>query len=229
MVEKKGNGIIRFYHKHPVLMNIIFIIITGLLLTWILVGPFLGRLTRHGDTATVPGVKGMPIHSAINMLIDGEFEVQIDSIYDKNSRPGSVTEQSPIQGATVKDGRTIYLTYACFNPKLVKVPMYYNMSRRQATAAFEEIGLTNITVKEVPSEHADLVLSARYNGLILQPGKEIPIGASIVIEVGAGFGDEYYEEEITVGDSIHALTPEEADAEYIRELEEELNPAAFDL
>lgn len=229
MTEKKKGGFVRFYHKHPVLMNIVFIVITGLFLTWILVGPFLGRLTRHGDTTTVPGVKGLPIHTAIGMLVDGGFEVQVDSIYDKNSRPGTVTEQSPIQGATVKDGRTIYLTYACFNPKLVKVPMYYNMSRRQATAAFEEVGLSNITVREVPSEHADLVISAKYNGLILQPGKEIPVGAQIVLEVGAGYGDDYYEEEVIIDDSNNALTPEEADAEYLKELEEELNPAAFDL
>lgn len=228
MAEKKSNGFASFYHKHPVFMNIVFIILTGIILTWLLVGPFLGRLTRHGDTATVPGVKGLPVNTAITMLTDGGFEVQVDSIYDKNSLPGTVTEQSPIQGATVKDGRTIYLTYACFNPKLVKVPMYYNMSRRQALAAFEEVGLTNLTVREVPSEHADLVLSAKYNGLILQPGKDIPIGASITIEVGAGFGDEY-EEEITVGDSIHSLTPEEADAEYLRELENEFNSVDFDL
>ena len=211
------------YHKHPVFFNFIFAIFAGLVITWFLADPFLNLLTRHGSNAVVPDVKGMKLPDAVQVLADGGFEVHLDSVFDSKTVPGIITEQSPVGNAKVKDGRAVYLTYSCYSPKLSRVPMYYNMSRRQAQSAFEEAGFTNITIKEIPSEHANLVYSAKYNGLILQPNKEIPVDARIIIEVGVGSDgvESYYEEEIVADDSLN----NEVDSVdmFIRSLEQQFN------
>lgn len=211
------------YHKHPVFFNLIFAIIAGLALMWFLADPFLSLLTRHGAVAVVPDVKGMQLPEAVNALADGGFDVHLDSIFDSKTKAGTITEQSPVGNAKVKDGRTVYLTYSCYSPKLSRVPMYYNMSRRQAQSAFEEAGFLNVSIKEIPSEHANLVYSAKYNGLILQPNKEIPVDAHIVIEVGVGTEgvESYYEEVIDVDDSL-ANEVDSVDV-FIRSLEQQLN------
>lgn len=192
--EKKQNPLAAFYRKHPILSNVVFIMATALILVWFLLGPFLSMLTHHGENAIVPDVKGMQLNNAVSVLADGGFSVELDSIYTSQRQPGIVIEQSPVGQAKVKEGRTVYLTYSCYSSKLVRVPMYYNMSRRQAMSAFEEAGFRNLTVKEIPSEHENLVFSAKYNGLILQPNKEIPVDARIVLEVGARQDDEVIDE-----------------------------------
>lgn len=202
--------------RHPIISNIIMIIITGAILVWLFGVVFLKMWTKHDDNVVVPQLEGMKADIAASILTRNGFEVELDSIYDATASPGTVIAQSPRENSVVKPGRAIYLRYVCFTPKLVTVPDYYNMSRRSAVAAFENIGLTDITVKEVPSDVAGIVLGARYNGVILTPGKKIPLGASISIEVGAGAEGQYDEYS---SDTEELILPEDSDEEFIENLD----------
>ena len=177
-----------FNKKHPIIFTLILILIA----LWgicTLAMFFLDEWTHHGEQVQVPLVKGLSYTEAADRLYAEDFTVEItDSIFDSSMRPGTVVEQSPIFGANVKPGRTVYLTVVAFTPKMVTVPYYLNSSLRQGRSMFEGLGFKRVDVRMVPSEYKDLVLGAHYNGLPLTPGMRIPITAKITLEVGLGYG-----------------------------------------
>ena len=180
-----------FRKRHPVLMNLLYIILTGSLLIWMLLW-FLDFWTFHGEERVVPDVKGQTYESAAgNVDISGLNAIISDSVFDSYSRPGTVVEQTPIPGARIKKGGNVYLTVVAFSPKLITVPDFYNVSARQARSMFEGIGIKEIREVPVTSEYAGLVLGAKFNGVALQPGARIPISAVVTIEVGTGYGESF--------------------------------------
>lgn len=211
-----------FIKNHPVLCNFIGVIVTFVALIWMVDVFFLRPFSRHGDEEAVPLVKGLNVDVAIAALHQGGFEVELDSLQGDMGAPGTVVNQSPRENSFVKPGRTIYLRYICYNPRLIKIPPYYGMSRRMALKAFNEAGITNISIKEIPSQDPDLVLAVKYNGQFLTPGKEIPHNAHIVIEVGKQF--DTFQRPGIVGDSIDGesyeerILPEDDDAQFIESL-----------
>lgn len=180
----------QFRKGHPIVMNLIYIMLAGVALTWLMLW-FLDGWTLHGEFRQVPQVKGLSLGEAGRQLSDGDFRMEVmDSVFESGHAPGTVVEQTPHSGSNVKPGRTVYLTIAAFSPKMVTVPDFRNVSSRQGRSMFEGLGLKSVTVTEVPSEYKDLVLGARCNGAELQPGARIPVSAAVVIEVGAGISEE---------------------------------------
>lgn len=147
--------------------------------------------THHGDYITVPDVKGMVYESAQASLDDEGFDVVLqDSVYENGKKPGEVVDQNPSAGSNVKPGRTVYLTINAFSPRTVKVPQLTDISVRQATTTLQGLGITNITIRKVPSEYQDLVLSASCNGKRLLPGMRIAVASEVVLEIGEGYVEE---------------------------------------
>lgn len=176
-----------FVKRHPVLMNLVYIIVTGFVLIMMLLW-FLDYWTFHGQERAVPDVKGEPYAvAASNIDVAGMRAEITDSVFDSYSRPGTVVEQIPIPGAKIKKGGTVYLTVVAFSPKLVTVPDFYNVSVRQARSMFEGVGIKEIREQAVASEYQGLVLGAKFNGVTLEPGARIPVSAIVTLEVGSGF------------------------------------------
>lgn len=189
---------IDFTRQHPVLMNIIYIIITAFILVWLLL-LFLDSWTHHGDEATVPSLKGQSVELAGMNLANEGFHCEImDSVFETTQRPGTVVEQSPRAGARVKPGRTVYLTIVAYSPKMVTVPDFMNVSRRQGRSMFEGLGL-EVNIVTVASEYKDLVLGARSGNTRLRPGQRIPVSSEITLEVGGGIDPEETEGDPTSG------------------------------
>lgn len=214
-----------FVKWHPVLFNLIAAIIASVVALWLLGVVFLGIWTNHGDTVIVPQVKGLQVDIAKNALQNGGFEVVLDSLYDSNSRPGMVVDQSPRENSKVKEGRTIYLRYICYNPKKIQIPQYQGLSERSVAATLAALGIRTITPKYITG-NPDEVLGIRYNGLLLHPGDEVPVGASLIIEVGRiqnGADQSYYEEPIVYYNTPEGeeeyIMPEDIDEEYINSLD----------
>ncbi|MDE6402698.1 MAG: PASTA domain-containing protein [Muribaculaceae bacterium] len=179
-----------FSHDHPVIMNIVYIILTATVRVWLLL-LFLDSWTRHGDEATVPPLKGTSIELAVMTLENDGFEWEImDSVYETVREPGTVVEQTPCAGARVKPGRKVYLTIVAFSPKMVTVPDFMNISMRQGRSMFEGLGI-EVSVVTVPSEYKDLVLGAKSGGVPLRPGQRIPVSSKVVLEVGGGLASDY--------------------------------------
>ncbi len=187
MAEKKDKkGFFgRFYANHPIISNLIFIILTGIAL--LIAGViFLHYWTNHGDNAVVPDLKNMTYSQAAQTLRSDGLDIAIaDSVYNSKIAPGTVLESWPHAGAVVKAGREVYVTISSFQPKKVKITMpLAGVSSRQAMSYLQSIDINNVRIVNVPSQYADLVERAKYNGKNLEPGMEIPVTATVTLEVG---------------------------------------------
>ncbi|MBD5346781.1 MAG: PASTA domain-containing protein [Bacteroides sp.] len=156
-------------------------IVGWITLTW------LDVWTDHGDEVATPSVKGMPYDLArASLTAQGFGCVLIDSVYDSTRAPGTVTEQTPKEGAIVKEGREIYLTITAFNPKMVAVPKVTDVSERQARAMLAGVGLNNISTVTVPSDFKGLVAGVKINGQYVSAGMRVPVTSRVTLEVGSG-------------------------------------------
>lgn len=187
-----------FYKKHHIISHLIIIAATGLLLVWFAM-IFLNVWTRHGATSTVPQIKNIPYSNAAELLRDCDLSIEIsDSVYDRDTPPGTVIESWPRAGAVVKRGRQVYVTITAFSPKMVRITMpVTGVSSRQAVSYLRGIGITGIRIVNVPSQYPDLVEGATCDGRPLHVDSEIPITATVTLQVGnAPEPDEStYEEE----------------------------------
>lgn len=191
---KKPMGFALKLALNLVLMGVVFALLVYAALCW------LDAWTLHGQYKTVPDVKGRPFDSALQVLQLEGFVVELsDSIYDRNSSPGTVVEQNPKENNKVKPGRTVYLTINAFSPKNVTLPSLTDISVRQARSILEGLGITKIETISVPSEFKDLVIGARHDGVELQAGARVPVTSSITLEVGDGLPE--------ITDSITASDP----------------------
>lgn len=211
MSENK-KGIVRFWHKHPVLMNFLTIIVSAVLLVWLVGVVFLNYWTRHGDEVEMPQVENLNVDAATRILRDADFEVSLDSVYSSEVAPGTVIRQIPRENSMVKRGGTAYLQYVCYTTKKAKVPEFIDGPLASAKTNFKSRGFENIEIVEVSSDQDDLVLGATYNGLELKPGMEIPVTARIVIKVAVCVNNNFY------NDSVYQ---EDADAEFIETMYDE--------
>lgn len=175
-----------FLKKHPIIANLIYIVLTGCVLVWIAL-LWLDSWTGHGVYREVPDLKGMTYERAAEVLVASDLQpILSDSIFSNAVAPGQVVEQVPKAGSKVKPERAVYVTINAFSPRAVTVPNLTDISLRQAQSIIEGLGITDIRVVEVPSEYKDLVMSVKYNGLPISAGMRVPITASLTIEVGRG-------------------------------------------
>ncbi len=179
-----------FIKRHPILFNLALIALAGCCVVWLAL-VWLDVWTEHGKYEVVPDMRGLSYGQAVTALRAASLQAELsDSIYDEKTRPGTVLEQSPRANTKVKPNRTVYLTVNAFSPKMVSVPDLADMSLRQARSILEGIGIKNIREQYVHSEYRDLVIAAKFNGIILQPGARIPSSATVTLEVGEGIANE---------------------------------------
>lgn len=168
------------------LIHIGAIMVVALIICWICMA-WLGSWTRHGEVTVVPAVKSLSYEEAQTRLAAAGLKVELlDSVYETTTAPGVVLNQNPREGATVKPGRTVYVTVNAFSPRMVVIPSLADNSVRQARTTLNGLGITNISERRVPSEFQDLVLGVIYKGTRLSPGARVPVTANITLEIGQG-------------------------------------------
>ena len=177
---------ISFVKRHPILFNLLLIILVGCGVVWMaLIG--LDIWTGHGKYEVVPNIKGMSYQQAVTALDAAGLKAELyDSIYEASTQPGTVLDQSPRPNAKVKPNRVVYLTTTAFSPEMVTIPSLTDMSVRTAKSALEGLGIKKIVATYVPSEFKDLVTDVRCNGQRLEPGTKIPVTSVVTLEVGEG-------------------------------------------
>lgn len=182
-----------FVSKHPVLANLIIIILVGIAGLGILYFSF-AIFTRHGESSVVPGVEKMSYTQAIEILHSKGFKVDIrDSLYKEDEKPGYVIEQFPKSNSVVKPGRKIFLYINAVHPKEVIIDEDNNpredalksISFRQGKARLEELGFKNIRVIKILGEN-DCISKIYANGKVVKKLQKVPVNARIVMEVFDG-------------------------------------------
>lgn len=148
---------------------------------------WLDDYTHHGQSITVPNVKGLPLKQAEDEIIKlGLNAVTIDSNYVKGMLAGAILEQSPEGNSKVKKGRTIYLTINTSDiPKIAIPDIIDNSSFRQAEARLRAMGFKLDIAEEVDGEKG-WVYGIKYKGINLVTGDKVPREAILTLCVGKG-------------------------------------------
>jgi len=191
---------IGFIIKRILLAAVIIVILSWI--TLLLIDVY----TRHGESVPVPDVRGLYFEEANNILNNSDlYALVIDSVYVRDKALGTILEQIPAAGSSVKKQRNIFLIVNKNQFKKVPLPDVSDISQRQADALLRSVGLNVSSVIYSPSEFKDLVIDVLYNGKSITAGSRITEGASVVLVVGSGMG-----ENITRVPALTGLTLTEA-------------------
>ena len=183
----------KFINGHPVLANIIIILIVaalGILILYFSTAIF----TKHGESDIVPGVEGTSYTQAIEKLHEAGFRTEIrDSLYKDDVKPGYVIEQFPKANSIVKPGRKIFLYINAVHPKEVIIDddnspredALKGVSLRQGLARLEELGFKNVRIVRVLGDN-DCIVKVMANGRTVKKTQRLPINTALTVEVYDG-------------------------------------------
>jgi beta-lactam-binding protein with PASTA domain len=146
---------------------------------------FVNTYTLHDSAAKVPDFKGLYLKD-LDKFVEGHsltYEI-IDSVYNSDKPKGTVLEQEPVPGSTVKEGRVIYLTVNAMLNQQVKMPNLVNLSLRQASSLLETYGLKTGSLRYV--EGLPPVMHQLYKSRDIAPGTLLDKGSSIDLVLGKG-------------------------------------------
>ena len=191
----------RIFWINALVIFIVIIMSIGLVYKW------LDSFTDHGNSVSVPDLKGMNIKKVNDFLKTKNlsFKIADSSVYLLDQKPGTIVEQDPQPDEKVKQGRTIYLTITRSSAPMVKVPALKDVSLRQAEAILAASGLRMGEQIFKPDLAKNAVLSMMINGRDLKAGTDVPKGSAIDLIVGDGLGNTV----VTVP-SLIGLTYDEA-------------------
>ncbi|MFM7016788.1 MAG: PASTA domain-containing protein [Bacteroidota bacterium] len=175
--------------KKKILVHFSISIVALALVVFTLVS-WLSAFTNHGETVTVPNVKGMKFSELKAFLESKSLNVKISdsSMFLLDKGPGVVIEQDPRPNEFVKEGRTIYVSITRTVPPQVKMPNLIDVSQRQAEAILFSYGLRLGNTIYKPDLAKGAILEMRFNGNLLSAGQSIPKGSKIDLVLGDGVG-----------------------------------------
>ena len=149
---------------------------------------FLNIFTLHNKHMEVPNFKGVFMRDLDKFVAEKDVEYEVvDSVYNDELPKGTVIEQEPLAGSTVKVGRTIYLTVNAQVNQKVQMPDLIDLSLRQAKSLLESYGLKLGKLSYV--EGLPPVMQQHYKGRAIAPGSVIDKGSSIDLVLGMGQGN----------------------------------------
>ncbi|RAJ05239.1 beta-lactam-binding protein with PASTA domain [Chitinophaga skermanii] len=178
-----------FITKRSFVVNLLAAIALAVVLALIFFGS-LGFLTRHGESITVPDVRGKNIKEATEALEKMGFEVEVrDSIFIDTIPPLTVWEQAPSRGEVVKVNRTIYLTINKVEPPMVAMPELEGLTFRSAEMTLHSRRLNVGDTIYKPDIATNSVLKQMLNGKPIKAGAMVPEGSAITLILSSGPGN----------------------------------------
>lgn len=142
--------------------------------------------TDHGDGIEVPELKGKNTTEVTEILnkLDLRFQIR-DSVYSRETAPGTVLDYYPKAGMKVKENRTIFITLCAINQEKIAMPQLTDISYRQAINIIESSGLIAGAIEYKPSEFPNLVLEQKTEGREIGVGELIAKGSVIDLVLGS--------------------------------------------
>ena len=189
-------------------MGLMLVLLLGVL-TYIY--RYLDRYTRHGESITVPDLRGMKPSQLGDFLVKLhlKYEIVDSTFYDPKRPKGSVIDQDPPPGSRVKENRTLYLTMNRSGQTKIPMPSLVDASYRQAQALLETFGLKVGELIYKPDIAKNAVLGQKFHGRDIAAGTMILRGSTIDLVLGDGLSDTKVEVPDLTGmkltDAIEAL------------------------
>lgn len=142
--------------------------------------------TDHGNSVEIPDLKGKSISEVSEILNNLDLRFQIrDSVYSRETAPGTALDYFPKAGMKVKENRTIFITICALSQEKIPMPQLTDISYRQAINIIESSGLIAGSVEYQPSEFPNLVLEQKSEGNVIRVGEMIPKGSIIDLVLGS--------------------------------------------
>jgi len=164
---------------------------------------YLPFTTNHGQSITVPDLKGMSLEQIEDYLDERNLRYEIaDCTFVVGVKPLSVIRQSPKSGMRVKEGRKIYVYITSLNAPNVKMPQLEDRTLTSAKGELSRLGLRLGNIKYVPDPAQNSVMDQFFNGQKIPPGTLIPQGSKIDLEVGDGIGNTEFDVPDVVGKTL---------------------------
>jgi beta-lactam-binding protein with PASTA domain len=163
---------------------VIFVLVLSLV-NWLIAG-----YTDHGESLTIPSVKGKNLIQAGKMIEELDLQWQIqDSSFHQDLAPGAVIDQNPEPGTQVKKGRLVYLVVNASQPPKTEVPdLAGKSSLKQAQLLLRSYGFKVGETIYRPDPHLNAVLSLQHGGRTISPKTKLPKGSVIDLVAGDGLG-----------------------------------------
>lgn len=163
---------------------------------------YLPNSTNHGETVTVPDLKGMKIEELDSFLAQHKLQYELnDSAYSSDFPPLTVVRQFPKEGSSVKEDRKIYISINRVSPPTVPIPDLVDRSRINAEVVLKSNELTRGRILFEPSPFLNLVKELRYQGKPIAAGVRVPKGSVIDLVIGDGNGSADFTIGNLVGDA----------------------------
>ncbi len=147
--------------------------------------------TNHGNSVSIPDLKGKTIGEVSKLLDNLNLRFQIrDSVFSRETTPGTVLDQFPKPGMKVKEHRNILITLCTISQEKIPMPQLTDISYRQATNLIESSGLIAGKVEYKASEFPNLVLEQKIDGRIIRVGEMISKGSVVDLVLGSDSNGE---------------------------------------
>ena len=168
---------------------------------------YLPASTNHGETVTVPKLKGMTTQELSDYLDDRNLDFEIsDCTFIVGAKPLTVLSQYPLDGSLVKEGRKIYITISALNAPQIQMPKLADRSLQSAEQILKSFGLLKGELKYVPDLAEGQVLKQLFNGKEIAPGTMIAKGSKIDLVVGDGLGNQMFDIPNLIGKTLEEAT-----------------------
>lgn len=142
-------------------------------------------ITRHGQTVTAPDFTSLSVQEAQSMAAQSDVKVKVvDSVFVRRLPGGVVYRQQPKAGATVKKGRSIFLTINSVVPRKVVMPNLYGYSITEARTELKNRGLNLGNLRYVKDIATNTVLGQYCEGKEVKAGDLVVSGSAIDLKVG---------------------------------------------
>ncbi|MBR6305834.1 MAG: PASTA domain-containing protein [Bacteroidales bacterium] len=160
------------------------------LVVFLAAGIALNVITRHGKTVSAPDLTNMTVPEAEKAAHEAGVTVKVvDSVFVRRLGGGVVYRQMPKPGATVKKGRSLFLTINSIVPRKVVMPNLYGYSVTEARAELQNRGLNLGRLNYVRDIATNNVLSWTSEGKELSAGDLVVSGSTIDLTVGVNAED----------------------------------------
>lgn len=174
-----------------VLTHVGIIVASFLILFFAFFFIFLPWRTNHGDSMTVPDLKGMTMQEVENLLDSKNLKYEVsDSTFVVDVPPLTVFSQYPKPNATIKQGRKIYLTIVSDQAPMVTLPDVLNRSFESGKNQVASVGFVVDKPEYIPAIEENTILKIKANGSEVTPGRKLAKGTKITLVVGDGFGNQ---------------------------------------
>lgn len=174
---------------------------------------WLASYTHHGENIEVPDVTSKSLQEAEKILSAKGLQIKaVAESYNRELPAGCVIVQNPKAGASVKEGRIVYVTLNSLTVPKVTIPDVIGFkSYRGAQSDLLALDF-ELTDPETTVGPRDLVMKIRCDGRELSNGEQVAKYSRLTLVIGDGSGD--------VSGSAENL-PELPEEVIIEEIEEE--------